>query len=165
MRSPPLPPQIREQSAGAMRLLVSGGELTACLTADAYRIAKLPRVCPIQTRLAVWELERAIIPILLVRVVPDSALLFESWMDAISQPGVACLKALSKGSTVILRLLADGAERALRAPNPHQAKAAALVRRLEHWQRWSGEQVEAAAREIRRLYPTTRDIWFAAAEH
>jgi hypothetical protein len=148
-----------------MTLTPSGDGLACYLTSDSYRIAKLPRICRVETRLAIWDYEKALIPIFLVRVNRDAVLTFEAWIDPVDQAGISALKALAERPRMTIHLVGTQIERTMRVENPHQSRANGVVRRLERWQDWDTTAVTQARRDIHRLYPTTRDLWFAALEH
>lgn len=162
-KAAPLSPAVQGLKHGDMALEAEGEHLECYLSMPAFLIAKLPRVAPVETRLASWQIHQMLVPAFLVRINKNNQLIFETWIDAGAPDGICALKALAHQKSLQLHLVDQNIERKIRAQNEHLAEAAGIVKRLQTWRDWGGMQLALAKRELHRMYPARRDLWFAAA--
>ena len=131
---------------------------------DNFLAACYPARCSLDVQLGIWEDEKTICVLLLVRVGALDAATFDYRINLAEPSGLRLLKLLVEQEVIDLFLVTDRVIRSARNHSQIREKAAIILHKVRNHPMWTEEDYAQKMAEVDRLYPTSVALWWAVRE-
>ena len=131
---------------------------------DNFMAACYPARCSLDVQLGVWEDDKTICVLLLVRVGALDAATFDYRINLAESSGLRLLKLLAEQEVIDLYLVTDRVIRSIRNHSRIREKAAIILHKIRDHPMWTKKDYARKMAEVDRLYPTSVALWWAARE-
>lgn len=152
------------QAPGTFYVGVNRTQLELVVREDGFRLARYPRHCTVDMKLASWQRGNVVLIALMARLGKSNLTTFHRWINAVTQSDLMILQAIMRQDSLDIQVIWDAGERVFQWRNTLQSAVRNLISQVQGTKPWSLDDFDRERRLIDHELPTAHAAWWAAAE-